>query len=210
MASWKRISAYLGILSGLIFVITTFIAMFTYPGGYSFFEDYFSELGLTVTNGQPSMLNYALFSIACSGAAVCTAPLFLALPSLFTETTLQKIISVIGTILGLSAAPNLAALALFAGDVFPTEHFLTTMLFFLLITLAILMYSIAMFMKTDYPKLYALIGFVVVIICFLHVGAFFNPIMGLYFGTAIWQKLSVYALVLWSAFQGYYLLKVFE
>jgi hypothetical membrane protein len=55
--SWKRTSAYLGIIGGIIFIIVTFIAMLTYPGGYSFLDNYFSELGLTVTNGQPSMLH---------------------------------------------------------------------------------------------------------------------------------------------------------
>ena len=46
MRSWKRISAYLGIIGGLIFVIVTFIAMLTFPGGYNFLENYFSHLGL--------------------------------------------------------------------------------------------------------------------------------------------------------------------
>lgn len=209
MASWKRISAYLGIIGPLVFIVVTFIAMLTYPGGYSFLEDYFSELGLTVTNGQPSLLNYALFSIACTAAAVCIIPIILAMRTLFTETTLLKVLSGIGTILALAAAPNLSALALFAGDVYPMEHGLTTLLFFLLITLGILIYSIVILLNEKYPQLYALIGFIVVIVCFMHIIAFFG-IMSNIFGTALWQKVSVYALILWSAFQGYHLLKVFE
>jgi hypothetical membrane protein len=99
---------------------------------------------------------------------------------------------------------------LFAADVFGTQHFWTTMLFFLLITLGILVYSIAILLNKSYSNTYALIGFIVVAICFLHVGAFFSSDLSAYFGTAIWQKLSVYALILWSVFQGYNLLKVFE
>ncbi|MBE0526478.1 MAG: hypothetical protein IH631_06015, partial [Candidatus Thorarchaeota archaeon] len=64
-------------------------------------------------------------------------------------------------------------------------------------------------LNTNYPKLYAGIGLIVVIICFLHIGAFFSPVFAV-FGSALWQKVSVYALVLWSAFQGYYLLKIFK
>ena len=209
MKSWKRISAFLGIIGAFAFVIITFIAMLTYPGGYSFLDDYVSELGLTVTNGQPSMLNYALFSIACTSVAICIIPFLLAMRTEFTETTTLKILSWFGTISGIAAAPNLSALALFAADIYPTEHGLTTLLFFLLITVGILIYSITIVLNANYPRLYAMIGFIVVIICFLHIGAFFSRVFAV-FGSAVWQKVSVYALVLWSAFQGYYLLKIFK
>jgi hypothetical protein len=209
MKSWKKISAYLGIVSGMIFVVFTFIAMLTYPGGYSFLENSFSALGLTVINSTPSMLNYYLFVTACTGAAICYVPLLFAMWTRFTETTLLKVLAGIGVIFGIASAPNLSALAIFAGNLFPAEHGLTTLLFFLLITIGILLYSIAIFLNTEYPQLYGLIGLIVVVICFLHVGAFFG-FMGYLFGTALWQKVSVYALVLWSAFQGYYLRNVFE
>jgi len=207
--SWKRISAYLGILGGVIFIVVTFIAMLTYPGGYSFLDDYFSSLGRTEINSTPSMLNYFLFVTACTGAAVCIIPFLFAMRTEFTGTTTLKGLSWIGTILGLAAAPNLSALALFAGNLYPDEHGLTTRLFFILIMLGILFYSIAIVIKKDYGNIYAIIGFVVVIICLLHIVGMFG-IMSELFSTALWQKIAVYALVLWSAFQGYRLLKVFE
>ncbi len=207
--SWKRYGAYFGILGGIIFVVVTFIAMLTYPGGYSFLDYSFSSLGQTVINSTPSMLNYFLFVTACTGAAVCLIPFLFAIRTEFTETTTLKVLSWLGTILALAAAPNLSALSLFAGNLFPTEHGLTTRLFFILIMLGILFYSIAIVMKKDYENIYAIIGFVVVIICVLHIVAMFG-IMSELFGTAAWQKLAVYALVLWSAFQGYKLLKVFQ
>jgi hypothetical membrane protein len=207
--SWKRIGAYLGILGGVIFIVVTFIAMLTYPGGYSFLDDYFSSLGRTVINSTPSMLNYYLFVTACTGAAVCLIPFLFAIRTEFTGTTTLKGLSWLGTILGLAAAPNLSALSLYAGNLFPDEHGLTTRLFFILIMLGILFYSIAIVMKKDYGNIYAVIGFIVVIICLLHIVGMFG-IMPELFSTAIWQKLAVYALVLWSAFQGYRLLKVFQ
>lgn len=207
--SWKRFSALLGILGGIIFIIVTFVAMLTYPRGYSFFDNYFSELGLTITNGTPSMLNYVLFIIACSSPALCLIPFLFAMQTVFTETKLLSILSWIGTILGIASAPNLAFLAIFAADVQMALHGLTTLLFFILITLGILVYSIAILLNKEYPNLYAIIGLVVVIICFLLIGAAFIPVFD-FFGSALWQKVSVYALILWSAFQGYHLLKVFE
>ena len=209
MMTWKRISAYLGILSGIIFVIVTFIAMLTFPGGYSFLEYPFSALGLTEINGTPSMLNYYLFVTACTDAAICYVPLFLAMWTRFTETTGLKVMAGTGVIFGLASAPNLSALAIFAGDVYPAEHGQTTIMFFILITIGILIYSLTIFLNNEYPQLYGLIGLIVVGICFCYIGAFFSPIFGI-FATALWQKVSVYALVLWSAFQGYYLLKVFD
>ena len=207
--SWKRLSAFLGILGGAIFIIVTFIAMLTYPGGYSFLGNYFSELGLTVTNGTPSLLNYALFVIACSSAALCLIPFLLAMQTAFTDTKLLNILSWIGTILGMAASPNLMFLSIFAADVQGALHGLTTLLFFILITLGILVYSITILLNKKYPDLYAIIGFIAVVICFLLIGAFFIPGFS-FFGSALWQKVSVYSLILWSAFQGYYLLKVFE
>jgi len=207
--SWKRIGAYLGILGGIIFVVTTFIAMLTYPGGYNFIENSFSALGLTVINSTPSMLNYFLFVTACTGAAVCLIPFLFAIRTLFTETTGLKVLSGLGTILGLAAAPNLSALAIFAGNEAPVIHGNTTRLFFILIMAGILCYSIAIVMKSEYKNIYAGIGFIVVIVCLLHIIAMFG-IMSAYFGTALWQKVSVYALVLWSVFQGYELLKFFD
>jgi hypothetical protein len=199
----------LGIFSGIVFVVVTFVAMLTYPGGYSFLDNSFSALGLTEINGTPSMLNYYLFVIACSGAAVCLVPFMFTIRTLFTETTGLKVLSWLGTFLGLGAAPNLSALAIFAGNVYPSIHGNTTRLFFILIMAGILCYSIAIVMNNEYKNLYAWIGFVVVIVCLLHIIAMFG-VLSPYFGTALWQKVSVYALVLWSVFQGYYLLKIFN
>jgi hypothetical protein len=183
--------------------------MLTFPGGYSFIDYPFSALGLTVINSTPSMLNYYLFVIACTSAAVCLVPFSFAIRTVFTDTTLLKVLSLVGTILILASAPNLSALSIFAGNVFPAEHGLTTLLFFILITLGALFYSVATLLNNEYDNFYGLIGFIVVVVCFMYIGAFFSPLLPS-FGTALWQKVSVYALILWSAFQGYYLLRRFE
>ena len=199
----------MGILTGVIFVVVTFIAMLTFPGGYSFLEYPFSALGLTVINSTPSMLNYFLFVTACTGAAVCLVPFIFTMRTLFTETTSLKVESGLGTIFTLAAAPNLSALAIFAGDVFPVEHGWTTIYFFILIMLGILFFSIAIVINREYKNLYGFVGFIVVLIAVLHIVGMFG-FVSTYFATALWQKVTVYALVLWSVFQGYYLLKVFE
>ncbi|TFH03825.1 MAG: hypothetical protein E4H14_16000 [Candidatus Thorarchaeota archaeon] len=132
-----------------------------------------------------------------------------AIRTLFTETTIVKALSWLGAIIGLIAVSNLSALAVFAGEVFPDINRNTTLLFIISIMLGILYYSIAMLMNSEYNNIYVMIGFIVVIICVLQIVGIFG-IASVYFGTPLWQKVSIYALVLWSAFQGYYLLKAFE
>ena len=163
-------------------------------------DNYFSELGLTVTNGQPSMMDYYLFSLACTFAAVCIVLFSVSLRTVFVETRLLRYLSWLGTILGVVAAPFLSSLALFAGDVFPYQHGWSTILFFVFYSSAIVVYSIAMLLNKSYNRLYSLVGFVVAAICLLHI---------FWLLTAWMQKLAVYALVLWSAFQGYRLLQLF-
>ena len=110
--SWKKIGAYCGILGGILFVIITFVIMLIYPGGYSFLENSFSSLGLTETNGQPTMLNYILFSTACTSAAVCSVPFWLAIRTVFEESGRLKMLGWLGLILGFIAAVKLGNLNL--------------------------------------------------------------------------------------------------
>ena len=207
--SWKRIGAYLGILTGILWVVVTTIAMLTFPGGYLFFDYPISALGLTVINSTPSMLNYFLFVSACTGAAVCLIPFVLTIRTLFTETMGLKALSGLGTMFCLIAAPFLSALAVFAGNEYPSLHGWSTIYFFIFIMLGILFYSIGIFLNSEYKNLYGVIGFVIVIICILHIVGMFG-IASMYFASPIWQKIAIYGLVLWSVFQGYYLLKVFD
>lgn len=201
--NWKRFGAICGILSGLQFVILTSLNMLIYPGGYNFIENYFSQLGFSVINSVDTPLNWFLFAAATTLAGVFTVPFYLTIRTEFTETGVQKGLSGLGSALGFIAAPCLAGIGIFAGDVFPFEHFMTTITFFVLTAIAIVVYSVAIFLKRDYHNMYALVGVIVAVICLLH-------IYGPGFGTAVMQKAAVYALVLWSAFQGYELMKRFQ
>ncbi len=198
MTDWKKVGAIAGILGGLLFVIFTFIDMLIYPGGYSFIDNYFSQLGLTVINGQPAFFNYILFILACSSAAVCSIPFWYAIKMVFSDSRMVKTIGWIGSILGFAAAPCLSLLAIFAGDVYPAEHGWATILFFILYSLAIIIYSVGMLINPEYNSLLSLVGFAVATICLLHI---------FFIGGALMQKIAVYSMVLWSGFQGNYLIK---
>jgi len=196
----KKLGAWGGIFGGIQFIIITFGIMIIYPEGYDFLLNTFSSLGLTVTKGYATPINHALFSIACSVVAGCAVMFWLTMRTVFNETTPQKIVSSIGTILGVVASPFVAALAIFAADVYPMEHGWSTILFFLIFALAITTYSFAILLNKNYENLYAAIGFVVALICVLYITVI---------GGAAFQKVAVYSLILYSGFQGYKLLKVF-
>ncbi|MHA2065580.1 MAG: hypothetical protein ACXABY_14490 [Candidatus Thorarchaeota archaeon] len=201
--NWKRIGALCGILAGVVFVILTTIDMLIYPGGYNFFDNYISQLGLSVINSVDTPLNWFLFAAATTSAGVCTVPFYLTIRTVFAETGAQKALSGLGTVLGLAAAPCLAGIGIFAVDLFLYEHAWATIIFFVLTAIAIGTYSIAILLKRDYHNLYSLVGVIVAIICLLH-------IYGPGFGTPIMQKAAVYALVLWSVFQGFELRKMVQ
>ncbi|MFX0054905.1 MAG: hypothetical protein ACFFAD_08270 [Candidatus Hermodarchaeota archaeon] len=201
--NWRKIGAISGILAGLQFVVLSFVDMLIYPGGYNFFENYFSQLGLAVINSVDTPVNWFLFATATTLGGIFTVPFYLSIRTVFTETRMQKALSGLGTALGVVAAPCLAGIGIFAADLFLFEHAWSTIIFFVLTAIAIATYSIAILLKSDYQNLYSLVGIIVAIICLLH-------IYGPGFGTAIMQKAAVYALVSWSAFQGYELRKMVQ
>jgi hypothetical membrane protein len=198
---WKRIGAWCGILAGVQFVIITFTLMIPYPEGYSFLENSFSSLGLSVTRGVPTPHNWFFFATATTLGGILSVPFWLAIRTVFTETTPQKAMSWIGTIIGLIAAPCLAGIGIFAGDVFPYQHGWSTLLFFILFAIAIAFYSVAILLNKEYGYVYSLVGVIACVILLLHIFVI---------GGAAMQKLTVYSIILYSVFQGHRLLKIFQ
>ena len=200
----KKYSSMLAIIAGTQFIILTIVAMLIYPGGYSFWDNFFSHLGYTVSvnNGQPSLPSYILFAITCTIAGVFLIPFWCTMNSMFRKTTLERYLGFLGTLLGLLASPNLALLAIFPGNLLFTPHIITTRLFFLLFASAMIIFSIAILYNKDYENYYAYIGFIIGIIILLYVMVFlFN---------AAFQKITIYLLILWGAIQGLKIWKTAE
>ncbi len=200
MKSLKWIGALCGVLGGVLFVVITALNMLVYPRGYVFLEDYFSELGLMVVDGESNILGYVLFSLACTSTAICIVLFCLSMRPLFTETRLQRYISWLAALTGITSAPFLSALALFAADVFLLQHAVFTIIFFVLYSSAIVLYSVAILLNKSYNRLYSVFGFVVACIALLHI---------FWIHTALMQKIAVYSMILWSVFQGYRLMHLY-
>lgn len=190
-----------GIIGGIQFIVLTIIAMIIYPGGYIFWEHFFSNLGTLQAlgpGGEPLGLSnipsYIIFVIACTTAAILIIPFLLGLNTLFKKTKIEKYLSIIGTIFGLIAAPNLSLLAIFPSDVLHVPHVLTTQLFFIFYGVTIILFSLAILIDKDYENYYGYIGLIIAVFLLLYAFVF------LY--NAPFQKVTVYLTILWSAIQG--------
>ncbi|MDF1539016.1 MAG: hypothetical protein P1Q69_08940 [Candidatus Thorarchaeota archaeon] len=197
----KRMGAWCGIIAGIQFIIITFGIMLFYPEGYSFLENTFSSLGYSVTKGYPTPLNWLFFATATTLAGALSIPFWLTLRTVFTETALQRGLSWVATILGLVSAPCLAGVGIFAADLYGLQHGLSTILFFILVALGIGVYSVVILLNTEYPNTYSLVGIITGVLCILYILVIHGAAM---------QKVAVYAIILYTVFQGYELLKIFE
>ena len=190
--SLGRLACKVAIFGVLQFLLLTFLAAFFYPGGYDYFWYYFSDLGAVVArNGELNSISSTLFFVTLTVNALALIPFWLILRSLFTESTVEKFLSILGSVLGLISSPFIIGVALFPIDTQLDTHILVTLIFFLLFTLASLLYSIAIILNQNYPNYFGLIGFVLFAISLV---IFMDPIAP---HVAFLQKLLAYGYFIW-------------
>ncbi|MFX1338978.1 MAG: DUF998 domain-containing protein, partial [Promethearchaeota archaeon] len=153
LKSWKRLSCIITMIGGFQFILLTFIAMIFYPGGYSFTEDYFSNLGTTVNvnTGAPNGISRIMFLIACVTVGASLIPFWVVLTVLFTKSKLTFYISLFGSIIGVTSSIFLMGVGIFAEDTQYFLHSLSARMFFILIMIAILTYSCTILLNYEYP-----------------------------------------------------------
>jgi hypothetical membrane protein len=197
LKSWKQLSCLIALLGGLQFIILTFIAMFLYPDGYSFTDNYLSHLGTTITveSHSPNMTCRILFLLACVIAGASLIPFWIVMTTLFTESEITRYFSYFGSFIGLVSSPLLMGIGIFPGNTHYFEHAFSARYFFLLFAAAILIYSVAILLKKDYQNIYAFVGFGFSLLIVLFIFRFFTPI------NPLMQKIIAYGFILWSAFQ---------
>jgi hypothetical membrane protein len=202
---------YLSIAVGCaLFVILTLIAMLTYAGGtvddhaasgYSFTHNFLSNLGMvTALSGKPNWVSAILFFLSLSAAGVCLVIFFIIFPLFFQNTHLQKVLSLIGSGLGVLAGISFAGIAFAPADLARPAHIQFVMWAFRLFPLAVLFYVPVLFMDKRYPKQYA---WVFTVFCMMLIGYYllmtngpsFNSPEGLVI-QVVGQKVISYASIL--------------
>ena len=151
--------------------------MLTYTGGtyddqtakgYSFTHNFLSNLGMvTAVSGKPNWISAVLFFISLGAAGVCLVIFFIIFPRFFHDTHLQRILSLIGSVLGVLAGISFAGIAFSPADIARPLHVQFVMWAFRLFPLAVLCYVPVMFLSKTYPKVYA---WVFAVFCLMLIG----------------------------------------
>lgn len=146
------------------FLALTLLAMFAYPGGtvadpeargYSFFRNFFSDLGRTVNPlGRPNTLSFVLFVVALTLAGLGLVLFFLAMPSLFSQPRSARSLSLVGSLFGIVSGLSFAGVAFTPANLFLTAHKIFVQMAFLSFFLATLAYTAAIILVRDYPRGY--------------------------------------------------------
>lgn len=148
------------------FVVLTTVAMLLYPGGsradptsrgYSFFNNFFSELGLTVTSaGTPKRASLILWVIALTVAGLGMVVFFVAAPQFFWRSRALRVLGVIGSLFGVLSGLSYIGVALTPANLIPLWHGRFTLWSFQLFLVAAVLYSLATILRPEYPRGYAL------------------------------------------------------
>lgn len=198
--SLGRLASIVTIFGVVQFLLMTFLAGFFYPGGYDYFRYYFSDLGaVTARNGEPNSISSTLFFVTLTVNALALIPFWIIIRSLFTESKVEKVLSRLGSAFGLLSSPFIIGVAIFPIDTQLETHVLVTLAFFLLFTVATLLYSVAIILNQKYPKHLGIVGlalFGISLVIYMNplapYVAFFQNILA--YGYFIWILIPIYLL----------------
>lgn len=207
MEEWKQKAFLFDILGCTVYVILIFLAMVFYPGGtptnpntrgYTFWENWLSDLGLIKSHsGENNIVSMVLFTVALTFWGIALIPFFIALRLLFTEGKLEKILSTIGSILGVIAAIGLIGIAYTPADILGLLHITFVYIAYLSLFILGVIYSIVLFKSKRLPIQYAIVFLIWTIIFF------FTLSMGI-----VGQKIGRFSTIACFAFVGYGALKL--
>ena len=192
--SMGRLSCSFAVLGVILFVLFTFLAMLSYPGGYDFISYHFSDLGsVFAKNGDLNTLSSFFFRFALFFITLSLIPFWLVIPSLFIESRLGMSLSICGSISGLLASPFIFGVALFPLDTHFSLHMVFTLIFVSFFSTAIFLYSVAILFTRKYPFYLSFLGFLLMILLF---AIFPLSLSGSFLG-ALLQKVAMYGCFVW-------------
>jgi hypothetical protein len=207
---WRR-KAFSWVAVGCVqFVILTVVAMWFYPGGtiadpttqgYSFFANFFSELGLTRTHsGGPNTVSFVLFFVALTLAGAGLVLFFVVFRSLFAQSGVLRVLSAIGSLFGVLSGICFIGVACTPANLRPSLHGQFVLWAFEAFPVAVILYAIAILLHKSYPKRFAVvfIAFAALLVLYLVLimrGPEFATRQGLMI-QATGQKAIVYASII--------------
>ena len=202
------------VLIGLLFYLLITISMLLYPGGtkadhttqgYSFFTNFLSDLGQTVSlSGQPNIPSMVLFLAAMVLAGIATVLFSLAFTQLFTLSSLTISLSRLGALCGVIAGVCLIGVGVVPEDLSSWVHNACIYVALVVFVVAYLFFFLAVVRTKGLPKriswVYIALGIVLIVYTIISAWVtFFGPAPG----TPAWvviqatgQKIIVYVALL--------------
>ena len=210
---WQRRVFPIVMIACALFVVLTTVAMFFYAGGtaadptaagYSFFGNFFSELGLTRSwAGGPNTVSAILFVIGLTSAGGGLTLFFVAFRQFFMRSTLDKLLSGLGSIFGVISGICFIGVAFTPANLYGEAHGKFVMWAFQMFPISVIFYSVAIFREREYPNRFAFVFVVFAALLVLYLQLITNgPGMGTPSGRMIQvagQKAIAYASII-SAF----------
>jgi hypothetical protein len=176
--SWRRSAFSLVAVGCVQFVILTVVAMWFYPGGtiadpttrgYSFFTNFFSELGLTRTHsGGPNTISFILFFVALTLAGAGLALFFVVFRSFFVQPGATRVLSAVGSVFGVVSGICFIGVACTPANLSPVLHGQFVVWAFRAFPVAVSLYAIAILLHGSYPKRFAAVFIVFAVLLVLY------------------------------------------
>ena len=166
------------------FVVLSTLAMFFYPGGtysdestsgYSFPQNFFSDLGRTAAhNGDSNTASMVLFVMALSLVGLTLVLFFLAVPQHFASSHRTKRLSAIGSVVGVISGISYIGIAAVPADINLMVHGYFVLTAFGALLLVVVCYSTAILRSQVYPRTYAFVHFASAVILALYLVLLFS------------------------------------
>jgi hypothetical protein len=190
--SLEQLLCLVTIFGVLQFILLTFIAGMFYPGGYDYYSYYFSDLGAVMArNGEVNSISSTIFKFTLTVVALTFIPFWVIIRSSFAGSGLERMLSKVGSALGLLSSPFIIGVAVFPIDTQLEVHFIVTLAFFSLFTVATLLYSIAIILNEKYPNRLGIIGLILFGISIL---VYLDPLASY---VALLQNVLAYGYFIW-------------
>ena len=164
---WKERILQACIVGFVIYALFNILAMVYYPGGtsidnnrvgYSFFENFFSDLGMVRTySGESNALSQFLFASALILVGIVLIIFFLLMVSYFNESKPERISSRIGSSAGFLAGIACIGIAAAPWDLHLDIHLIFVFVLSFALLVVFISCFIAIFNNKSYPNLFALV-----------------------------------------------------
>jgi hypothetical membrane protein len=137
----------------VFYCVFTMVSWAFYPDPYGPSTHYLSRLG----NFNYSPFGAHFYNWGCILTGIALIPFFLGLKDWWTENTIQRIIMIVGQVLGVVSGFGLMAIGVFSEDQ-GEPHMVASSTFFMILFLVLILIIIALFLNPSFNKLVGVYG----------------------------------------------------